>query len=112
MKIIKKILLFGLISFALIVVSSLIIIKIQGKGALESVLSEMIGSAVKFESVAFSLEEPSVKFKGFKVASEINFDKNIINAETFTIFLNEEKLKSEKKVVIDRVVIEKGTLNI
>ncbi|MBN3038461.1 MAG: DUF748 domain-containing protein [Candidatus Omnitrophica bacterium] len=107
----KFILGFLVVIFVLVATASLFL-NIYGKQALADTLSNMVGSQVQFESVGLNLGQPGFKFKGFKVASKIDFEENAIDAEKFTIILDEAKLKKEKKFAIKEIIIEKGTLNL
>ena len=97
------------LTLVFLVIGATIYLNLFGKDLLQDKLSEMLGSQVTFASVGLNAGEPGLQFKGLKIASQIDFEKNALNAEKFTVILNEEQLDN-KKFVIDEVVIEKGEL--
>lgn len=86
--------------------------KYYGKDILEDVLSNMLGSRVKFEGVSLNMDEYGLSFGDFSILSEIGFDENVFDAEKFTLRLNKERFNREKTVLVEEVFVKKGVLNI
>jgi len=112
LKIILKIFVICALLVAVVIGGIVLYMKFYGQDILENALSNMLGSKVKFESVSLNLKDYTVNFRGFSVASKIDFEENVLNAEKFIMILNEETLKEEKQVVFDEIIIERGTLNV
>lgn len=115
MKILKmlfKLFVFSSLLMAVIIGSIAVYMKLYGDAHIKKALSELAGARVEFKSAAINLNKQEASFRGFSVASQIGFDKDIFNADTFTIILNKEKLEKEKKVVFDRVYVKGAKLNI
>lgn len=86
--------------------------KYYGKGILEDVLSNMLGSRVRFESISVNMDKYGLSFGEFSILSEIGFDENVFDAEKFTLRLNKESLDRDKKVLVEEIFVKKGVLNI
>lgn len=115
MKIFKtlfKILAIGILLIALVIAGVVMYMKFYGKGLLEDALSSAFGSKVKFESISVDIDKYMLNFKNLSILGEIGFDENIFNAKEFTVVLDEERLRKDKKVIFERIIVEKGTLNI
>ncbi len=112
LKIILKIFVICALLAAVVTGAVVLYMKFYGQEILENALSDMLGSEVEFESVSLNLKDYAVNFSDFSIASRIDLEENVLNAEKFTIILNEEMLKQEKQVVFDEIIIEKGTLNV
>lgn len=80
--------------------------RLYGNAHLKQLLTGLIGAKVNFSAVALDLDRQTVNFKEFSIASEIGFEKHIFSADTFTVYLNKEKLEKEKRMVFDRVYIK------
>jgi hypothetical protein len=122
LKLILKIFAFSSLLMAIIVGAIAIYMRLYGDAHIKKTLSELVGSRVDFKSVAINLDKQAASFKGFSIASQVGFDKNIFDADTFTVIFNKEKLDSKKQFVFDSVYIKgaklaiirdgRGTLNL
>jgi len=97
---------------AIIIGAIAIYMRLYGDAHIKKVLSELVGAKVEFKSVAINLDKQAANFKGFSIANQIGFDKNIFDAETFAVILNKEKLESNKQFVFDSVYIKGAKLTI
>jgi hypothetical protein len=112
LNIIIKIFLACVILMAVIIGSIAVYMRYYGDAHIKKALTELMGASVKFSSASLNLDKQSVSFKGFSIASQIGFNKDIFQAETVTITLNKDRLEKEKKVVFDRIYIRKATFNV
>lgn len=113
MKALFKIFVVTVLLIAVIVASISIYMNFYGKRLLESKLSDMLGTKLKFKSFSLRLDKSRVDFRGITIPSEIDFEsKNIFNAEKFTLILDRYKFDKEKKLAIDEIIVEKAVFNI
>lgn len=116
MKLIKllfKILVICALLMAVIIGGIVLYMKYYGKDVLQDVLSALIKRKVSFEAISVSPDQYAINFKGFTIPAEVGFgEENVFNAERFSVELNEERFQKEGKVVVERIIIERGSLNI
>jgi len=112
LKILLKIFLFSALLMAIIVGSIAVYMRLYGDAHIKKALSELAGARVDYRSASINLDKKEASFRGFSIASQIGFDKDIFGADTFTIILNKEKLEKEKRLVFDRVRVKGAKLNI
>lgn len=112
LKILLKVFVSGSILAAIIIGSIAVYMNLYGNAHIKKALSELAGAKVDFSGIAINLSNQAASFKGFSVASEIGFDKNIFAADTFTVVINKEKLEKEKRIVFDRVYVKGADLYI
>jgi len=112
-KVLFKIFIICTLLTAIITASMALYIKFYGKDLLKDVLSNLLKTRVEFENITISPERYTINFKGFRLPDEIDFGGgNVFNAETFSLALNEERFRKDGKVVLDKIIIKKGILNI
>lgn len=112
LKALFKVFVFSSLLMAIIIGAIAIYMRLYGNAHIKKALSELAGTKVEFKSVAINLGKQAASFKGFSIASQIGFDKNIFDADTFTVILNNEKLQDRKEVIFDRVYVKGAKLNI
>lgn len=97
---------------AIIIGSIAVYMRLYGDAHIKKTLSELVGTKVEFKSVAINLEKQAATFKGVSIASQVGFDKNIFDADTFTVILNKEKLETKKQFAFDSVYMKGAKLTI
>lgn len=97
---------------ALVIGALALYMKVHGASYIKTALSELTGAQVDFKSIAINVDKQAASFKGFSVLSQVGFDKNIFDADIFTVTFNKEMLQSQKKLVFDSVYIKGANLNI
>jgi len=103
----------GIVIFLIIVATFLGLYKdFFGELAIQRMISAILGVQVEFDAMRLDRKEHEVDFEGFHVASDIELDKTIFNAEDFHLKFNAEKFDNERKIVFEEIVIKKGTLNV
>jgi len=112
-KLLLKILFICALLTAVVIGGIALYMKYYGKDLLQDTLSALVKRKVSFEGITVNPEQYALNFKGFSIPSEVGFgEENIFNAERFSIELNEETFQKEGKVVIERIIIDNGSLNI
>ena len=112
LKIILKLFIFASILTAIVIGSIAGYMRLYGNAHIKKALSELAGAQVEFKSIAINLDKQAATFKGFSIASQVGFDKNIFDADIFTFILNKEKLESQRQLAFDRIYIKGAKLNI
>lgn len=71
-----------------------------------------LGSKIKFKSALLNLETCIVNFRGFSVLNEFDPNEKIFSTERFDLILDKEIFDSQKKIVVKKINITGGELNI
>jgi len=98
---------------AITVAGVLLFFKLYGKNIVESALSKALGVKVRFEGLSVNLADYTVNFKGMKIPAKPGFrEKTAFGAEKFSITLDREQFNKNRKIVFEKIFIERGTLHI
>ena len=110
---VKRFFIAVLLLFFVLAAAAFLFLKIFGKGILETVLSDMLGTKIKFNSFSMNLVENTFYFGGLSLPAGPNFgNRPVFSAAKFTVILDREALENDRKIVIERIVIENGILYI
>ncbi len=97
---------------AIITAGAVFYLKFFGKANIEQMLSKMLGSQIKFQTMSFNLNEGLVDFKGFTILNKMEFEENIFKADNFIVLIDKERFEKDRTFILQEVVVENGVLTI